>query len=183
MGGENGERLFWDSIFLVGFRSLAVVSDPLSPAAQKVQDALTAGGFPYQVMESAVETRTAKDAAKLVKCDVAQIAKSLIFKTATSGKAVLVVTSGANQVNEFRVGMLLKEALEKAPPAFVRQQTGFTVGGIPPLGHANPVETFIDEDLMKLTEIWAAGGTANALFKLVPADLVKMTGGRVVRVT
>ncbi|MBI3636904.1 MAG: YbaK/EbsC family protein [Candidatus Rokubacteria bacterium] len=187
-------RGFSDSIFFIGFRSLAVVSEtetpetsssavpPLSAAAQKVQDALTASGFPYSVMESPVETRTAKDAARLVKCDVAQIAKSLIFKSAT-GKGVLVITSGANQVNEFRIGMLLKEALEKAPASFVRQQTGFAVGGIPPLAHTSPMETFIDEDLLKQKEIWAAGGTANALFKLLPADLVKMTGGRVVKVT
>ncbi len=188
-------RGFSGSIFTIGFRSLAAVSESettdtsasaapaLSPAAQRVQDALAAAGFPYQVIESPVETRTAKDAARLVKCDVVQIAKSLVFRTVTTGKGILVVTSGANQVNEFRIGMLLKEALEKAPASFVRQHTGFSVGGIPPIGHAAPLETFIDEDLMKQKEIWAAGGTANALFKLVPADLVKMTGGRVVKVT
>lgn len=158
------------------------MSTPLSPAAQKVQDALTAQGFPGQVQESAEPARTAAEAAKLVGCDVGQIAKSLVFKTAQSGRPVLVIASGANQVNEFRIGMYLKEAVEKAPAAFVHKTTGFMVGGIPPVGHATSLETFIDQDLMQYPEIWAAGGTPHALFRLAPADLQKMTGGRVVKV-
>src|SRR5262249_13650966 len=154
----------------------------LSPSAQRVQDALRAQGFPYEVQESTQPTRTAAEAARLVKCDVAQIAKSLVFRTGTTGRAVLVITSGANTVNEWRVGVLLKETLEKAPPAFVREHAGYAVGGIPPLGHARPMETFIDEDLLRHEAIWAAGGTPNALFSMPPADLVRMTGGRVVRV-
>jgi prolyl-tRNA editing enzyme YbaK/EbsC (Cys-tRNA(Pro) deacylase) len=154
----------------------------LSPSAQKVQDALRALGLPHQVQESAQATRTAAEAARAMKCDVGQIAKSLVFKTGSTGRAVLVITSGANTVNEWRVGVLLKEALVKAPPAFVREHAGYAVGGIPPVGHAKPMETFIDEDLMRHPIIWAAGGTPNALFSLPPADLVKMTGGRVIRV-
>src|SRR5439155_857086 len=100
---------------------------------------------------------------------------------AQTERAVLVITSGANTVNEFRVGMHVKEALGKAPAAFVRQVTGFAIGGIPPIAHATPIETFIDQDLLKYPEIWAAAGTPNALFRLAPADLVKMTGGRVPR--
>jgi prolyl-tRNA editing enzyme YbaK/EbsC (Cys-tRNA(Pro) deacylase) len=148
-----------------------------------VQDALAALGLPYQVVESPEPTRTAAEAARLVGCQLGQIAKSLVFKTAQTGRPVLVVTSGANQVNEYRIGMLLREALTKAPAAFVRQVTGFAIGGIPPLAHAQPLETFIDQDLLKFPEIWAAAGTPNALFKLAPADLVKMTGGQVVKVT
>ena len=117
----------------------------LSPSAQKVQDALRARGFAHEVRESAQATRTAAEAARAVKCDVGQIAKSLVFKTGTTGRAVLVITSGANTVNEWRIGVLLKETLEKAPVAFVREHTGYAVGGIPPLGHAKPMETFIDE--------------------------------------
>ena len=156
---------------------------PLSPTAQRVQDALRERGFPSEVVESAEPTRTAADAARLVGCQVGQIAKSLVFRTASTGRPVLVITSGANTVNEFRVGMYLKEALVKAPAAFVREVTGFAIGGIPPLGHARPLETFIDQDLMQYPEIWAAAGTPHALFRLVPADLVRMTGGRVVKVT
>lgn len=152
-------------------------------SAQKVQDALVGMGFSYQVVESPHPTRTAADAAKHVGCQVGQIAKSLVFKTAPAGRPVLVIASGANQVNEWRIGVLLKEALEKAPAAFVRQHTGFTIGGVPPIGHVTPLPTFIDQDLLKYPEIWAAAGTPNALVRLVPADLVTMTGGRVVKVT
>ncbi len=105
-----------------------------------------------------------------------------MFKTATTGRAVLVITSGANRVNEWRIGVLLKEVLEKAPAAFVREHSGFAIGGIPPVGHAKPMETFIDEDLLRHETIWAAAGTPNALFCLAPADLVTMTAGRVIKV-
>src|SRR5262245_7550716 len=154
----------------------------LSPSAQRVQDALRALGFAYEVQESTQPSRTAAEAARLVKCDVGQIAKSLVFRTGTTGRTVLVITSGANTVNEWRIGVLLKETLEKAPPAFVREHAGYAVGGIPPLGHAKPMETFIDEDLLRHESIWAAGGTPNALFRMASADLVAMTGGRVVKV-
>ena len=154
----------------------------LSASAQRVQDALRALGFAHEVRESEQPTRTAAEAARAVRCDVGQIAKSLVFKTGTTGRAVLVITSGANTVNEWRVGVLLKETLEKAPPAFVREHAGYAVGGIPPVGHAKPMETFIDEDLLRHATIWAAGGTPNALFSLPPADLVTMTGGRVIKI-
>ncbi len=156
---------------------------PLSPSAQKVQDALRALGLANEVQESEHPTRTAAEAAKLVGCQVGQIAKSLVFRGARTGQPVLVITSGANTVNEFRVGMYLKEALAKAPAAFVREVTGFAIGGVPPLAHARPLTTFIDEDLMRYPEIWAAGGTPNALFRLTPAELVQVSGGRVVKVT
>lgn len=159
------------------------MAEPLSPSAQKVQDALTALGFPYQVVESLQPTRAAAEAARLVGCQVDQIAKSLVFKGRQSERPVLVIVSGANQVNEWRIGVLLKEALDKAKPAFVREHTGYAIGGVPPIGHLKPLETFIDQDLMKHAEVWAAGGTPNALFRLTPQDLAKMTGGRVVKVT
>jgi prolyl-tRNA editing enzyme YbaK/EbsC (Cys-tRNA(Pro) deacylase) len=159
------------------------VPEPLSPSAQKVQDALAALGFAYQVVESAQPSRTAAEAARLVGCQVGQIVKSLVFRTKQTGRPVLVLTSGANQVNEWRIGVLFKEQLEKAPAAFVREVTGFAIGGVPPVGHVKPLETFIDQDLVKFPEVWAAAGTPNALFRLVPADLVTMTGGKVIKVT
>ncbi len=162
---------------------VTIVPEPLSPSAQKVQDALTALGFAYQVVESAQPSRTANEAAKLVGCQVAQIVKSLVFRGRQSGRPVLVIASGANQVNEWQIGVLLKEPLDKAKAAFVREHTGYAIGGVPPLGHPKPLETFIDQDLLKQPEIWAAGGTPNALFRLIPSDLVKMTSGRVVKVT
>ncbi len=148
-----------------------------------MQDALRERGFAYEVVESAEPTRTAADAARLVGCQVGQIAKSLVFRTATTGRPVLVIASGANTVNEYRIGVYLKEAVARASAAFVREVTGFAIGGVPPLGHAQPLPTFIDQDLMQYPEIWAAAGTPHALFRLLPADLVRMTGGQVVRVT
>jgi prolyl-tRNA editing enzyme YbaK/EbsC (Cys-tRNA(Pro) deacylase) len=186
---ETPSRTFSGSIFAIRSLSVATVPEPvnpspsLSPSARRIQDALTAAGFPYEVVESPVSARTAAEAAKLVGCEIGQIAKSLVFKTQKTGRAILVIASGANQVNEFRIGMYLKEAVVKAPAALVREATGYAIGGVAPLAHATALETFIDEDLTKHAEIWAAAGTPNALFKLAPADLAKMSGGRVVKVT
>jgi prolyl-tRNA editing enzyme YbaK/EbsC (Cys-tRNA(Pro) deacylase) len=155
----------------------------LSPSARKVQETLRALGLSGDVVEFAETTRTSADAAKRVGCEVGQIAKSLVFRAQTSGRAVLVIASGANRVNEWRVGVLLKEVLEKAGAALVREATGFAIGGVPPVGHPAPLPTYIDGDLMQYAEIWAAAGTPNAVFKLTPADLVRITGGAVVKVT
>lgn len=159
------------------------MSKPLSPGAQKVQDTLRALGLDREVVESQTPTRTAAEAAAAVGCQVGQIAKSLVFRTAKTGRPILVVTSGANRVNEWRVATLLKEPLEKAPAAFVREHTGFAIGGVPPVGHPKPIETFVDRDLLGYPEVWAAGGTPSAVFRLTPAELVGITGGRVVKVT
>jgi prolyl-tRNA editing enzyme YbaK/EbsC (Cys-tRNA(Pro) deacylase) len=158
-------------------------SATLSASARKVQDAIAARGFSNAVFELAVPVRTAADAAAAVGCDVAQIAKSLIFRAERTGRCVLVITSGANRVDVNRIGALLGEPIGKADPDFVRSSTGFAIGGIPPLGHATPPVTFIDEDLMRLEAIWAAAGHPNALFRLTPAELARMADGTVVRVT
>jgi prolyl-tRNA editing enzyme YbaK/EbsC (Cys-tRNA(Pro) deacylase) len=154
----------------------------LSPSAQKVQEALAALGFPHQVIEHEQTTRTSAEAAAAVGCEVGQIAKSLIFKGKQSGKAILVIASGANRADEKKLRDLLGEKVEKPDADFVRERTGFVIGGVPPLGHAEPLITFIDEDLMQYDSIWAAAGTPNAVFLLTPVELVKMTGGRVVAV-
>jgi len=154
---------------------------PLSPSAQKVQDTLTALGFGNQVVEHEQATRTSVEAAQAVGCEVGQIAKSLVFKT-KSGQAILVIASGANRVDEKKLRELAGEKIEKPDAEFVRSQTGFVIGGVPPVGHAQPLITFIDEDLTRFDTIWAAAGTPNAVFKLTPGDLVKMTGGKVVAI-
>jgi prolyl-tRNA editing enzyme YbaK/EbsC (Cys-tRNA(Pro) deacylase) len=123
-------------------------------------------------------TRTAAEAAAAVGCDVAQIVKSLIFRRA-SGAAVLVVASGRNRVDEKKVEQLLGEPIGKADAAFVREATGFAIGGVPPAGHASPVETIVDEDLLAYDEVWAAAGTPRDVFTTTPDRLVAMTGGRV----
>jgi prolyl-tRNA editing enzyme YbaK/EbsC (Cys-tRNA(Pro) deacylase) len=159
------------------------VTESLSPSARRVQEALHALGFPYDVVESPEPTRTAAEAARLVGCALGQIAKSLVFRGRQTGRPVLVIASGANRVNEWRISVLLKEPLDKAPAKFVREVTGFAIGGVPPVGHARPLETFIDEDLLRYAEVWAAGGTPRALFRVRPPDLVRMTGGRIIKVS
>jgi prolyl-tRNA editing enzyme YbaK/EbsC (Cys-tRNA(Pro) deacylase) len=151
----------------------------LSPSAQKVQDCLTELGFSNQIVEHEQTTRTSAEAAAAVGCEVGQIAKSVIFKGKTSGKAILVIASGANRVDEKKLRTLVGEKIEKPDADFVRSQTGFVIGGVPPVGHANPLLTFIDESLLAYDSIWAAAGTPNAVFPLSPADLVKMTNGQV----
>ncbi len=154
----------------------------ISPSAQKVQDALTARGFALAVIELPQSTRTSAEAAQAVGCALGQIAKSIIFRAKTSDRAVLVLTSGANRVDEKAVAQLLGEPLGKADADFVRARTGFVIGGVPPVGHAERLVTFIDEDLIQYAEIWAAAGTPNALFKLTPGELVALTAGQVARV-
>ena len=134
------------------------------------------------MLELPASTRSAVEAAQAIGCRVEQIAKSLIFRSSQSGRPVLVIASGPNRVNEKKIGELLGEPIGKADADFVRQRTGFVIGGVPPVGHVEPLDTFIDEDLLKLDEIWAAAGTPNAVFCLKPADLVKITSGRVVAV-
>lgn len=159
------------------------MSEPLSSSAQKVQDALTAKGFgAIEVVELPGSTRTAQEAADAIGCTVAQIAKSLIFRAKESGAPVLVIASGTNRVDTARIADLLGEPLGKADADFVRETTGFVIGGVPPVGHAQPLRTFVDQDLQQYETIWAAAGTPHAVFKLTPDDLIAMTGGDVIQV-
>jgi len=151
----------------------------LSPSARRVQDLLDAVGLGHRVVEHEGGTHTAEDAAAAIGCDVARIAKSLIFRTRESGRPVLVIASGANRVDEKAVGRLVGERIARADPDFVRDSTGYEVGGVSPIGHAVAPLVLIDADLMAFDTLWAAAGTANAVFRLTPADLVVLTGGRV----
>jgi prolyl-tRNA editing enzyme YbaK/EbsC (Cys-tRNA(Pro) deacylase) len=147
---------------------------------QRVQEALRALGLDHEVVDLGQSARTAADAARAVGCRVDQIAKSLVFRLRDSGRPLLVVTSGANRVDEAKVGALVGEPLERADADFVRVETGFAIGGVAPIGHAKPLVTLIDEHLLRFEEIWAAAGHPNTVFRLTPDDLVTMTGGRVV---
>lgn len=155
----------------------------LKPSAQTVQNALHQQGFTNQVIELPASTRTAVEAAVAVGCEVAQIAKSLIFQGRESQSAVLVIASGVNRVNEKRLAEHLGEKLQKPDADFVREQTGFVIGGVAPVGHSRALTTYIDEDLFQYAEIWAAAGHPNAVFKLTPAELLQMTGGTVISLT
>jgi prolyl-tRNA editing enzyme YbaK/EbsC (Cys-tRNA(Pro) deacylase) len=154
----------------------------LSPSAQKVQNALQALGLTLEVVELPASTRTAVEAAQTIGCGVGQIVKSLIFKGKRSERPVLVIASGSNRVNEKIIEARIGEPLGKADADYVRQHTGFVIGGVPPVGHTKRLETFIDEDLLQYPEIWAAAGTPNAVFRLEPADLLRMTSGQLLAI-
>ncbi len=156
--------------------------EELSNSAKKVQDFLAKLGFDGKVVELPDSTRTAVEAANAIGCTVEQIVKSLVFMSKETKKPVLVVASGSNRVNEEKISEYLGEPIKKANAEFVRESTGYAIGGIPPVGHASHIVTFIDEDLLMYKEIWAAAGTPHAVFPLTPDDLVKITGGRVVSI-
>jgi prolyl-tRNA editing enzyme YbaK/EbsC (Cys-tRNA(Pro) deacylase) len=158
------------------------MSDPLSENAQKIQDTLNRHGVTCEVLELPGSTRTAQEAAQAIGCRVEQIAKSLVFQGKATKRPVLVIASGANRVNEKKLRDLLSEPVRKADAEFVREHTGFAIGGVPPAGLSKPMEIFIDEDLFKYEEIWAAAGTPHAVFKLTAADLENITQGKVVKI-
>jgi prolyl-tRNA editing enzyme YbaK/EbsC (Cys-tRNA(Pro) deacylase) len=153
------------------------MSKALSPSARKVQDALERAGVSSTIVEYDVPARTSAQAADVLGCTVAQIAKSLVFRAA-SGRAVLVIASGANRVDEAKVAALVGEPIGKADAAFVRDATGYAIGGIPPLGHAQPLEPLVDEALLRHAVVYAAGGTPHAMFPIEPRELLRVSGGR-----
>ena len=155
---------------------------PLSPTAQKVQDLLSSAGLNCKVVEFAESTRTSQEAADRAGCSLAQIVKSMIFQGKTTHKPILVLTSGVNRVDEKRISEHAGEPIGRADAYFVRTTTGFAIGGVPPIGHVQKMETYLDEDLLQYATIWAAAGTPNAIFELTPAALQKMTAGKVIRV-
>ena len=154
----------------------------LKPSAEKVQQAVRDMGYEFTIVEFDESTRTSVDAANAIGCTVGQIAKSVIFKAAKSGKPVLVLASGPNRVDTKLLSQALGEPIAKADASFVRESSGFVIGGVPPVGHLEPMQTFIDQDLFNFDEIWAAAGTPNAVFKLTPQALEAMTGGQVIAV-
>ena len=150
----------------------------LSASAQRVQDALSAAGVASRIVEYDVPARTSTEAAAVLGCAVGQIAKSLVFRGA-SGTPVLVIASGAHRVDEAKVAALAGEAIGKADASFVRNATGYAIGGIPPLAHTTRARTFIDRNLLAFETVYAAGGTPHAMFPIAPADLVRVAQGTV----
>ncbi|HEX2526204.1 MAG TPA: YbaK/EbsC family protein [Geminicoccus sp.] len=134
-------------------------------------------GPDHTVVTFDASTATSAQAAQAIGCDVAQIAKSLVFR-AKSGRSVLVVASGTNRVDEKKVGMLLGEKISRADPDFVLARTGYPIGGVAPIGHLEPPHVLLDADLQAFATIWAAAGASNAVFALTPSDLERLTGGR-----
>lgn len=126
-------------------------------------------------------THTAQQAADALKCTVSEIAKSLIFKSA-SGKPILVVASGSNRVDTAKIASLLGESIDKADADFVKNTTSYTIGGVPPFAFPNKIITFIDEDLLKFDHIWAAAGTNNSVISLTPDNLINLTQGKIANI-
>ena len=154
------------------------MNDELSTSAAKVQSALQAMGLDCQVVELPASTRTAVEAAQAVGCTVGQIVKSLVFRGKISRRPLLVLASGSNRVDEQRLASLAGEPVEKADADFTRAHTGFAIGGVPPVGHTERIDTFIDEDLLAYGEVWAAAGTPHAVFRIAPANLARAAGGQ-----
>jgi len=155
----------------------------LSAAVDRVRGALAQAGVAVDVQSFPEGTRTAEQAAAAVGVEVGQIVKSLVFARPGSGRLLLVLTSGANRVDEARVGELLGEAVARADADAVSAATGFAIGGVPPVGHAQPLDCLVDEDLLRYAVVWAAAGTPTDVFCITPDDLVRVTAGRVAGVS
>ncbi|MDE2385740.1 MAG: YbaK/EbsC family protein [Alphaproteobacteria bacterium] len=145
------------------------------PGARHVQNVLGDG---FTVVEFDASTKTSAEAAAAIGCSVAQIAKSIVFKTVAGARPVLVVASGSNRVDEKKVSAALGEKVKSADAAYVKATTGFEIGGVAPVGHAAEPVVLLDQDLQQFKTIWAAGGAGNAVFELTWGDLVRLTGGK-----
>ena len=141
-----------------------------------MQQALEEKGLPLVAKPFPAGTRTAEDAAAAIGCQVAQIAKSVIFRAASSDRPVLVIAAGHNRVDEKKIAALLGEGIKRADAAFVRDKTGFAIGGVAPVGHLVEPVAYLDRDLESHDEIWAAAGTPNTVFRLTPGQLQSLTG-------
>jgi len=150
-------------------------------SVERVKEALRHLDVPYQVKELPSSTRTAVEAAAAVNCSVSQIVKSLVFQNAQK-EPVLILTSGSNQVDEKLVSETLGSRIEFADADFVRQQTGFAIGGVSPYGLTDEITIYIDRDLLKYPVIWAAAGSSHAVFSIKPTDLLNSTGAQVIDV-
>jgi len=154
----------------------------LPEAAHRVQTAAYGLGLRVSVTVMQAATRTSTEAAAACGCTVGQIVKSLIFKGKDSGRAYLLLVSGSNRVNEQKMADLLGEAIVRPDAAFVREATGYAIGGIPPFGHADRLVPYLDADLLQYETVWAAAGTPNAVFAVDPKALLDATGAVVISV-
>lgn len=136
----------------------------LRSSAQRIQDILKNHNLTTSVVEFADTTRTCQDAARVIGCDVAQIAKALIFKGKQTQQPFCIIASGKNRVDEKKVEQHLGQVVEKPDAAYVLKHTGFAIGGIPPIGYQFDIKPFIDEDLMNYQQLWAAAGTPHTVF-------------------
>ncbi len=135
-----------------------------------------------QVTEMSDSTRSAQEAAHAIGCEIKHIVKSIVFKSKETAEPILVLASGSNRIDEKLIAKSLGQKLSKADAEFVKNETGFTIGGIPPFGHKKQLITFIDESLCVYSQLWAAAGTPFAVFPLTPAHLLQYSEGKVISV-
>ncbi len=151
-----------------------------SQSTQLVHETLVNAGLPFRLVEFSTSTHTAVDAAQAIGCEVAQIVKSLIFYVLTDNQPLLVLASGINRVNEKIVSQQANKEITKANATYIRQATGFAIGGVAPVGYPQPIETYIDRTLLEFETLWAAAGTPNSVFEIKATDLVDLTKGKVI---
>jgi prolyl-tRNA editing enzyme YbaK/EbsC (Cys-tRNA(Pro) deacylase) len=147
----------------------------MSDSVERVRAALSAAGHPDTIGLFPDGTRTAQDAANAVGCTVAQIAKSIVLRAGE--QTVLVIASGVNRVDVGKIARAIGQPVKPADGRWVRDVTGFAIGGVAPVGHLSPPRVFIDADLMTLDPVFAAAGTPKHVFRTSPAELARMTGG------
>lgn len=145
----------------------------MKASVRRVADALAQLGIQVEITEFAESTRTAEEAAAAVNSTVGQIVKSLVFLTGE--QPVLAMVSGANRVDTAKLAQAAGCSISRANADLVRAATGFSIGGVPPVGHSTPLATFLDRDLLRYPLVWAAAGTPNAVFPIAPDELQRIT--------
>ena len=148
----------------------------------KVVEAFKEKGIEIEILNLEVSTKTSQEAADAVNCDIKQIAKSIVFFESIQKKLVLIFVSGPNRVNLKSFENQTNLTIEKADADYVRESTGFAIGGVAPLGHKNRPLYFIDETLIDFDEVWCAAGTPSSLFKLKTEDLLKATEAKILNI-
>lgn len=149
----------------------------MKASVRRVADALAQLGIQVEITEFAESTRTAEEAAAAVNSTVGQIVKSLVFLAGE--QPVLAMVSGANRVDTAKLAQVAGGPISRANADLVRAATGFSIGGVPPVGHTTPLATFLDRDLLRYPLVWAAAGTPNAVFPIAPDELQRITGATV----
>ncbi|HUC13887.1 MAG TPA: YbaK/EbsC family protein [Acidimicrobiales bacterium] len=152
----------------------------LAGGEARVAEELNRLGIAGEVRVMPASTRSAAEAAAAVGCDVSQIVKSLIFRSINGDSPILVLTSGANRVDEGRLAEIVGGPVERATAEFVRARTGYAIGGVPPIGHLQTIDAYLDEHLLAHPVVWAAAGSPRAVFAVTPAELVRVTAAKVV---
>ena len=149
---------------------------PAKASVRRVHAALRGQGIEPRIREFPESTRTAPEAAAAIGTSVERIVKSLVF--AAGDETIVVLASGVNRVDTTRLAELVGQPIKRADPDRARRDTGFAIGGVPPLGYPRPLPVYVDRDLLQYDEVWAAAGTPNAVFPIVPKDLLRVSSGQ-----